>query len=130
MCATESECSTIYFVSTVKTIRGAGRIKNQFFSEKPNLFQYINESLFIVGWLPLELRLLLDIITQLSSIRTACLSLEAILVLQGIARDMIGGGIEFLGDIYSNSNLRNKNDLFEYKFTTGQWYEWKHIEGR
>ncbi|XP_065826736.1 leucine-zipper-like transcriptional regulator 1 [Oscarella lobularis] len=36
----------------------------------------------------------------------------------------------YTGDIYSNSNLRNKNDLFEYKFTTGQWYEWKHIEGR
>ncbi|XP_062507992.1 leucine-zipper-like transcriptional regulator 1 isoform X2 [Corticium candelabrum] len=36
----------------------------------------------------------------------------------------------YTGDIYSNSNLRNKNDLFEYKFTTGQWYEWRNIEGR
>eukprot|EP00058_Branchiostoma_floridae_P024575 XP_002610065.1 hypothetical protein BRAFLDRAFT_125683 [Branchiostoma floridae] len=35
----------------------------------------------------------------------------------------------YTGDIYSNSNLRNKNDLFEYKFATGQWVEW-HIDGR
>lgn len=35
----------------------------------------------------------------------------------------------YTGDIYSNSNLKNKNDLFEYKFATGQWTEWK-IEGR
>lgn len=38
----------------------------------------------------------------------------------------IGG---YTGDIYSNSNLQNKNDLFEYKFATGQWTEWK-VEGR
>jgi len=31
----------------------------------------------------------------------------------------------YTGDIYSNSNLRNKNDLFEYRFHTGQWIEWK-----
>lgn len=31
----------------------------------------------------------------------------------------------YTGDIYSNSNLRNKNDLFEYKFTTSQWIEWE-----
>ncbi len=30
----------------------------------------------------------------------------------------------YTGDIYSNSNLRNKNDLFEYKFTTSQWIDW------
>ncbi|XP_066280892.1 leucine-zipper-like transcriptional regulator 1 [Branchiostoma lanceolatum] len=35
----------------------------------------------------------------------------------------------YTGDIYSNSNLRNKNDLFEYKFATGQWVEW-HVDGR
>ncbi|XP_070571982.1 leucine-zipper-like transcriptional regulator 1 [Ptychodera flava] len=35
----------------------------------------------------------------------------------------------YTGDIYSNSNLRNKNDLFEYRFNTGQWTEWK-FEGR
>ncbi|XP_015773287.1 PREDICTED: leucine-zipper-like transcriptional regulator 1 [Acropora digitifera] len=35
----------------------------------------------------------------------------------------------YTGDLYSNSNLQNKNDLFEYKFNTGQWTEW-HIEGR
>ena len=34
-----------------------------------------------------------------------------------------------VGDLYSNSNLQNKNDLFEYKFNTGQWTEWR-IEGR
>jgi len=34
----------------------------------------------------------------------------------------VGG---YTGDIHSNSNLTNKNDLFEYKFATGQWTEWK-----
>ncbi|KAG8039750.1 hypothetical protein G9C98_000479 [Cotesia typhae] len=33
----------------------------------------------------------------------------------------------YTGDIHSNSNLTNKNDLFEYKFQTGQWTEWKFI---
>jgi N-acetylneuraminic acid mutarotase len=27
----------------------------------------------------------------------------------------------YTGDIHSNSNLTNKNDLFEYKFHSGQW---------
>lgn len=40
---------------------------------------------------------------------------------------LVFGG--FTGDLYSNSNLQNKNDLFEYKFNTGQWTEWR-IEGR
>ncbi len=31
----------------------------------------------------------------------------------------------YTGDIFSNSNLRNKNDLFEYKFTTSQWLDWE-----
>lgn len=32
----------------------------------------------------------------------------------------------YTGDIHSNSNLTNKNDLFEYKFQqNGQWAEWK-----
>ncbi|XP_023228319.1 leucine-zipper-like transcriptional regulator 1 [Centruroides sculpturatus] len=35
----------------------------------------------------------------------------------------------YTGDIHSNSNLTNKNDLFEYKFTSGQWIEWK-FEGK
>ncbi|XP_075219325.1 leucine zipper like transcription regulator 1 isoform X2 [Lycorma delicatula] len=35
----------------------------------------------------------------------------------------------YTGDIHSNSNLTNKDDLFEYKFQTGQWTEWK-FEGR
>ncbi|KAH0949771.1 hypothetical protein HN011_006074 [Eciton burchellii] len=33
----------------------------------------------------------------------------------------------YTGDIHSNSNLSNKNDLFEYRFQTGQWIEWKFI---
>ncbi|KAK9869989.1 hypothetical protein WA026_006088 [Henosepilachna vigintioctopunctata] len=33
----------------------------------------------------------------------------------------------YTGDIHSNSNLSNKNDLFEYKFHSGQWIEWKFI---
>ncbi|KAJ7387099.1 Kelch motif [Desmophyllum pertusum] len=40
---------------------------------------------------------------------------------------LVFGG--FTGDLYSNSNLQNKNDLFEYKFNTGQWTEWR-MEGR
>ncbi|KAK3085495.1 hypothetical protein FSP39_004179 [Pinctada imbricata] len=35
----------------------------------------------------------------------------------------------YTGDIHSNSNLTNKNDLFEYRFAKGQWVEWK-FEGR
>ena len=27
----------------------------------------------------------------------------------------------YTGDIHSNSNLTNRNDLWEYKFATGQW---------
>ncbi|KAJ6635081.1 Leucine-zipper-like transcriptional regulator 1 like [Pseudolycoriella hygida] len=33
----------------------------------------------------------------------------------------------YTGDIHSNSNLANKNDLFEYKFQNAQWVEWKFI---
>ncbi|XP_065571699.1 leucine-zipper-like transcriptional regulator 1 isoform X2 [Artemia franciscana] len=33
----------------------------------------------------------------------------------------------YTGDIHSNSNLTNRNDLFEYKFQTGQWIEWKFV---
>ncbi|XP_013788494.1 leucine-zipper-like transcriptional regulator 1 [Limulus polyphemus] len=35
----------------------------------------------------------------------------------------------YTGDIHSNSNLTNKNDLFEYKFTTGLWSEWRFFDG-
>lgn len=31
----------------------------------------------------------------------------------------------YTGDIHSNSNLTNKNDLHEYRFATCQWIEWK-----
>ncbi|KXJ09389.1 Leucine-zipper-like transcriptional regulator 1 [Exaiptasia diaphana] len=40
---------------------------------------------------------------------------------------LIFGG--FTGDLYSNTNLQNKNDLFEYRFNAGQWVEWT-VEGR
>lgn len=33
----------------------------------------------------------------------------------------------YTGDIHSNSNLTNKNDLHEYKFQTGQWIEWNFV---
>ncbi|XP_028136703.1 leucine-zipper-like transcriptional regulator 1 [Diabrotica virgifera virgifera] len=36
----------------------------------------------------------------------------------------------YTGDIHSNSNLTNKNDLFEYKFHSGQWIEWKWFTGQ
>ena len=32
----------------------------------------------------------------------------------------------YTGDIHSNSNLANRNDLWEYKFGNGQWTEWKY----
>lgn len=48
-------------------------------------------------------------------------------LLKTLATLCVSGG--YTGDIYSNSNLKNKNDLFEYKFATGQWTEWK-VEGR
>ncbi|XP_076107039.1 leucine-zipper-like transcriptional regulator 1 [Mytilus galloprovincialis] len=35
----------------------------------------------------------------------------------------------YTGDIHSNSNLTNKNDLFEYNFDKCQWLEWR-FEGR
>lgn len=38
----------------------------------------------------------------------------------------IGG---YTGDIHSNLNLTNKNDLFEYKFTSGQWTELR-VDGK
>ncbi|XP_029475633.1 leucine-zipper-like transcriptional regulator 1 [Rhinatrema bivittatum] len=47
-------------------------------------------------------------------------------VVYGSSMFVFGG---YTGDIYSNSNLKNKNDLFEYRFATGQWTEWK-VEGR
>ncbi|XP_023301792.2 leucine-zipper-like transcriptional regulator 1 homolog [Lucilia cuprina] len=31
----------------------------------------------------------------------------------------------YTGDIHSNSNLTNKNDLFEYEFQRAMWVEWK-----
>lgn len=43
-------------------------------------------------------------------------------VVYGSSMFIFGG---YTGDIHSNSNLTNKNDLFEYKFQTGQWLEWK-----
>ncbi|RWS21527.1 leucine-zipper-like transcriptional regulator 1, partial [Leptotrombidium deliense] len=33
----------------------------------------------------------------------------------------------YTGDIHSNVNLTNRNDLFEYKFMNGQWLQWKFI---
>ncbi|XP_043239631.1 leucine-zipper-like transcriptional regulator 1 [Amphibalanus amphitrite] len=43
-------------------------------------------------------------------------------VLYGSSMIIFGG---YTGDIHSNSNLRNRNDLFEYKFNSEQWVEWK-----
>ena len=36
----------------------------------------------------------------------------------------------YTGDIHSNSNLTNRNDLWEYKFGAGQWTEWKNTGPR
>ncbi|CAK1590169.1 unnamed protein product [Parnassius mnemosyne] len=33
----------------------------------------------------------------------------------------------YTGDILANSNLTNKNDLFEYKFQSAQWVQWKFV---
>lgn len=35
----------------------------------------------------------------------------------------------YTGDIHSNSNLTNRNDLFEYNMATNQWSEIKY-EGK
>ncbi|XP_026473112.1 leucine-zipper-like transcriptional regulator 1 [Ctenocephalides felis] len=43
-------------------------------------------------------------------------------VVYGSSMFIFGG---YTGDIHSNSNLTNKNDLFEYKFQNAQWVEWK-----
>lgn len=43
-------------------------------------------------------------------------------VVNGSSMFVFGG---YTGDIHSNSNLTNKNDLFEYRFPTAQWTEWK-----
>ncbi|XP_011148162.2 leucine-zipper-like transcriptional regulator 1 isoform X2 [Harpegnathos saltator] len=45
-------------------------------------------------------------------------------VVHGSSMFVFGG---YTGDIHSNSNLSNKNDLFEYNFQTGQWAEWKFV---
>ncbi|XP_020285285.1 leucine-zipper-like transcriptional regulator 1 isoform X2 [Pseudomyrmex gracilis] len=45
-------------------------------------------------------------------------------VVDGSSMFVFGG---YTGDIHSNSNLSNKNDLFEYRFQTGQWIEWKYV---
>ncbi|XP_021921772.1 leucine-zipper-like transcriptional regulator 1 isoform X2 [Zootermopsis nevadensis] len=45
-------------------------------------------------------------------------------VVHGTSMFVFGG---YTGDIHSNSNLTNKNDLLEYKFQNGQWIEWKFI---
>ena len=42
----------------------------------------------------------------------------------GASMFVFGG---YTGDIHSNSNLTNKNDLFEYKFQSAQWIEWKFV---
>lgn len=43
-------------------------------------------------------------------------------VVNGSSMYIFGG---YTGDIHSNSNLTNKNDLFEYNFQSAQWSEWK-----
>lgn len=48
-------------------------------------------------------------------------------VVHGTSMFVFGG---YTGDIHSNSNLTNKNDLFEYKFQNGLWVEWKFANGR
>ncbi|XP_077273534.1 leucine zipper like transcription regulator 1 [Temnothorax americanus] len=45
-------------------------------------------------------------------------------VVHGASMFVFGG---YTGDIHSNSNLSNKNDLFEYRFLSAQWSEWKFI---
>ncbi|KAG5307348.1 LZTR1 regulator, partial [Acromyrmex insinuator] len=43
-------------------------------------------------------------------------------VIHGSSMFVFGG---YTGDIHSNSNLSNKNDLFEYCFLTGHWTPWR-----
>ena len=46
-------------------------------------------------------------------------------VVHGSSMFIFGG---YTGDIHSNSNLTNRNDLWEYKFNTFEWIEWKFPE--
>ena len=43
-------------------------------------------------------------------------------VVHGSSMFIFGG---YTGDIPSNSNLTNRNDLWEYKFDTCRWNEWR-----
>ncbi|GAB0088910.1 Leucine-zipper-like transcriptional regulator 1 homolog [Sergentomyia squamirostris] len=45
-------------------------------------------------------------------------------IVHGSSMFIFGG---YTGDIHSNSNLQNKNDLFQYKFKNGFWEEWKFV---
>jgi hypothetical protein len=45
-------------------------------------------------------------------------------VVHGCSMYIFGG---FSGDIHSNSNLTNRNDLWEYKFTTGSRQNCVHV---
>ncbi|XP_028396682.1 leucine-zipper-like transcriptional regulator 1 [Dendronephthya gigantea] len=47
-------------------------------------------------------------------------------VVYGTSMFVFGG---FTGDINSNSNLLNRNDLYKFKFTNGHWCHWP-VEGR
>ena len=47
-------------------------------------------------------------------------------VVHGSSMFIFGG---YTGDIHSNSNLTNRNDLWEYKFNTFEWVEWKFSHG-
>ena len=47
-------------------------------------------------------------------------------VVHGSSMFIFGG---YTGDIHSNSNLTNRNDLWEYKFNTFEWVEWKFPVG-
>lgn len=43
-------------------------------------------------------------------------------VVHGSSMFVFGG---YTGDLHSNMNLTNKNDLLEYRFPTASWLEWK-----
>lgn len=43
-------------------------------------------------------------------------------VVHGSSMFVFGG---YTGDLHSNMNLTNKNDLLEYRFQTASWLEWK-----
>lgn len=61
-------------------------------------------------------------VSDFAIVTSSTVSVETYMLVYMPHHCTVGG---YTGDIHSNSNLTNKNDLHEYKFGSGQWFEWK-----